>query len=146
MELLCFGGMAITEVAAATGEPHGRLQHRYYRAIEKLRAWMRKGREGAVQISEGRAELQEIGEDITRITFFMSFLSPAPIYRRTLTASEPIGGMQLILIDNFWIGVVHFRLLGLGVLLIGVALCRDDYRSKRRNHRRAYLTVGERVI
>ena len=42
VELVCFGGMTITEVAAATGEPHGRLQHRYYRAIEKLRAWMRK--------------------------------------------------------------------------------------------------------
>jgi RNA polymerase sigma-70 factor, ECF subfamily len=42
VELVCFGGMTITEIAAATGEPHGRLQHRYYRAIEKLRAWMRK--------------------------------------------------------------------------------------------------------
>jgi RNA polymerase sigma-70 factor, ECF subfamily len=42
VELVCFGGMTITEVAAATGEPHGRLQHRYYRAIEKLRAWLKE--------------------------------------------------------------------------------------------------------
>jgi RNA polymerase sigma-70 factor, ECF subfamily len=42
VELVCFAGMTITEIAAATGEPHGRLQHRYYRSIEKLRVWMRK--------------------------------------------------------------------------------------------------------
>jgi RNA polymerase sigma-70 factor (ECF subfamily) len=42
VELVCFGGMTIAEVAAVTGEPHGRLQHRYYRAIDKLRAWLKK--------------------------------------------------------------------------------------------------------
>jgi RNA polymerase sigma-70 factor, ECF subfamily len=38
VELVCFGGMSVTEVAALTGEPHGRVQHHYHRAIAKLRA------------------------------------------------------------------------------------------------------------
>jgi RNA polymerase sigma-70 factor (ECF subfamily) len=42
IELVCFSGMTITEIAAMTGESHGTLQHRYYRSIEKLRAWIKK--------------------------------------------------------------------------------------------------------
>jgi DNA-directed RNA polymerase specialized sigma24 family protein len=42
VELFCFGGMTITEIATMTGESHGALQHRYYRAIEKLRKWIRE--------------------------------------------------------------------------------------------------------
>jgi RNA polymerase sigma-70 factor (ECF subfamily) len=45
VELVCFCGMSITEVAAVTGEPHGRVQHQYYRAIAKLRASAKDAKE-----------------------------------------------------------------------------------------------------
>jgi hypothetical protein len=46
--------LTVAEVAALTGEPRGRVQHHYYRAIEKLRASAREA-----EAVRGRVEKQE---------------------------------------------------------------------------------------
>jgi RNA polymerase sigma-70 factor (ECF subfamily) len=62
VELVCFAGMSVTEVAALTGEPHGRVQHHYHRAIAKLRASVRETKEA----SERPARQEPIAEKVTR--------------------------------------------------------------------------------
>lgn len=62
VELVCFGGMSITEVAALTGDSHGRVQHHYYRAIAKLRAAVKDTEE----VWARPANLEAVAEKIVR--------------------------------------------------------------------------------
>ncbi len=40
IDMVCFRGMTMAEIAASTGESVGNIQHTYYRAIEKLRSYV----------------------------------------------------------------------------------------------------------
>jgi len=42
IEMVCFEGMTMAEVAELTGESFGNVQHAYYRGIEKLRVYLKK--------------------------------------------------------------------------------------------------------
>jgi DNA-directed RNA polymerase specialized sigma24 family protein len=44
IELVCYCGLTIPEVAAITGESVGNVQHHYYRSIEKLRVLFDKAK------------------------------------------------------------------------------------------------------
>lgn len=50
IELVCYCGLTIPEVAAITGESVGNVQHHYYRSIEKLRVTFVKAK------GEGKSE------------------------------------------------------------------------------------------
>jgi RNA polymerase sigma-70 factor, ECF subfamily len=64
VELVCLGGMSITEVAAMTGEPHGRLQHRYYRAIAKLRAWAKQTEKERPRAAQQETVSEKVGRKL----------------------------------------------------------------------------------
>lgn len=52
IELVCYCGLTIPEVAAITGESVGNVQHHYYRSIEKLRVIFHKAK-GEAESEEG---------------------------------------------------------------------------------------------
>jgi RNA polymerase sigma-70 factor (ECF subfamily) len=55
IELVCYCGLTIPEVAAMTGESVGNVQHHYYRGIEKLRITFRKAKgETAPEMKDGK--------------------------------------------------------------------------------------------
>lgn len=54
IELVCYCGLTIPEVAAMTGESVGNVQHHYYRSIEKLRTTFHKAK-GEAESGEGRS-------------------------------------------------------------------------------------------
>jgi len=53
IELVCYCGLTIPEVAAITGESVGNVQHHYYRSIEKLRVTFSKAK------GEGESEARK---------------------------------------------------------------------------------------
>jgi RNA polymerase sigma-70 factor, ECF subfamily len=54
IELVCYCGLTIPEVAAITGESVGNVQHHYYRSIEKLRVTFLKAK-GEAESAEGKS-------------------------------------------------------------------------------------------
>jgi RNA polymerase sigma-70 factor (ECF subfamily) len=56
IELVCYCGLTIPEVAAITGESVGNVQHHYYRSIEKLRVTFDKEK-GEAKSGEGKKGL-----------------------------------------------------------------------------------------
>jgi len=65
VELVCFCGLTIPEVAALAGESTGNVQHHYYRSIERLRAKVAKARES--QKSETPAPSAQSGGFIRQL-------------------------------------------------------------------------------
>ena len=55
IELVCYCGLTIPEVAAITGESIGNVQHHYYRSIEKLRTTFHKAK-GETEPEEGKRD------------------------------------------------------------------------------------------
>src|SRR5580658_6973690 len=53
IELVCYCGLTIPEVAAITGESVGNVQHHYYRSIEKLRVTFHKAK-GEAGTADGK--------------------------------------------------------------------------------------------
>jgi RNA polymerase sigma-70 factor, ECF subfamily len=54
IEMVCFRGMTMAEIAAATGESLGNIQHLYYRGIEKLRTHLRNSGNGINMVMDSK--------------------------------------------------------------------------------------------